>query len=147
RAVSAWYNKPYSKLYRLSYYSRRPDTPISTPPTGTVTFLFTDIEGSTRRWEEQSQAMSAVLTRHDAILRTSIEQHGGYIFKTVGDAFYAAFPTPISALEAALDTQRALLADDSSPHGPSSIVYRPEPLRVRMALHSGMVETRDGDYF
>ncbi len=58
-------------------------------PTGTVTFLFTDIEGSTTRWEQHPEAMQAALARHDAILREAIEGHGGVVFKTVGDAFYA----------------------------------------------------------
>ncbi len=62
-------------------------------PTGTVTFLFTDIEGSTTRWEHQRQEMQAALARHDAVLRHAIEAHGGMVFKTVGDAFYAVFTT------------------------------------------------------
>ncbi len=61
-------------------------------PTGTVTFLFTDIEGSTTRWEHQRVAMQAALARHDVILREAIEAHGGHVFKTVGDAFYAVVP-------------------------------------------------------
>ena len=60
-------------------------------PTGTVTFLFTDIEGSTRLWEHQPEAMCGALARHDTLLREVIEAHGGSVFKTVGDAFYAAF--------------------------------------------------------
>ena len=64
---------------------------MTTPPTGTVTFLFTDIEGSTQRWERQRAAMERALARHDAILRGGVEAHGGYIFKTAGDAFGAAF--------------------------------------------------------
>jgi class 3 adenylate cyclase len=107
-------------------------------PTGTVTFLFTDIEGSTKLWERYPEAMRAALARHDEILRDTIEEHGGYVFKTVGDAFCCAFPTAPDALEAALDAQRLLLKerwDESS------------PLRVRMALHMGAAEERDGDYF
>ncbi|MFL5735007.1 MAG: adenylate/guanylate cyclase domain-containing protein, partial [Chloroflexia bacterium] len=77
-------------------------------PTGTVTFLFTDIEGSTRLWEEQRENMSAALSRHDELLRKVIEDDGGYVFKTVGDAFCAVFPTPLSALEAAQQIQRTL---------------------------------------
>src|SRR3712207_89605 len=69
-------------------------------PTGTVTFLFTDIEGSTTRWERQPQIMQAALARHDAILREAIEEHGGVVFKTVGDAFYAVFMTASDALRA-----------------------------------------------
>ncbi len=62
---------------------------MSGPPTGTVTFLFTDIEGSTKRWEQYPQQMKAALQRHDHILRSAIEQHNGHVFKTVGDAFCA----------------------------------------------------------
>ena len=62
-------------------------------PTGTVTFLFSDIEGSTTRWEHGREAMQRALARHDAIMRDAIEAHGGHVFKTVGDAFYAVFTT------------------------------------------------------
>ncbi|MFN8485031.1 MAG: tetratricopeptide repeat protein [Anaerolineae bacterium] len=108
------------------------------PPTGTVTFLFTDIEGSTRLWERFPEAMQAALGRHDAILKQVIESHGGYVFKTVGDAFCAAFATAGIALAAALDAQRALAAEPWDVTG---------PLRVRMALHTGATIERDGDYF
>ena len=83
------------------------------PPAGTVTLLFTDIEGSTRLWETQQAAMRAALTRHDALLRSVIRSHRGHVFKTVGDAFCAAFHTAPAALCAALEAQRALdLAPD-----------------------------------
>jgi predicted ATPase/class 3 adenylate cyclase len=108
------------------------------PPTGTLTFLFTDIEGSTKLWENDAPAMQAALTRHDELLRWALEEHGGYIFKTVGDAFCAAFPTGPDALEAALDTQRRLLSSEWEQTG---------PLKVRMAMHTGAAEERDGDYF
>ncbi len=111
---------------------------MSNPPTGTVTFLFTDIEGSTRMWERDAQAMQSALVRHDEILRQAIEDHGGYVFKTVGDAFCAAFSTAPEALKAALSAQRALFAQEVGETG---------PLRVRMALHTGAVEERGGDYF
>ena len=75
---------------------------VASPPTGTVTFLFTDIEGSTRMWERSPEAMSEALARHDRILRSAIEAQGGYVFKTVGDAFCCAFTTAPEALEAAL---------------------------------------------
>jgi tetratricopeptide (TPR) repeat protein/DNA-binding XRE family transcriptional regulator len=81
-------------------------------PSGTVTFLFTDIEGSTRLWEQQPAAMRQVLTRHDAILRETIEAHGGHIFKMVGDAFCAAFASAPEALAASVAGQRMLLAED-----------------------------------
>ena len=107
-------------------------------PTGTVTFLFTDIEGSTIRWEQHREAMQAALARHDAILRQAIEAHGGHVFKTVGDAFYAAFATTPDALASALTAQRTLGAAEWGETG---------ALRVRMALHTGTAEQRDGDYF
>ena len=107
-------------------------------PTGTVTFLFTDIEGSTRLWEREAKRMQVALARHDEILRSTIEEHGGHVFKTVGDAFCCAFPTAPEALEAALGAQRALLEETWGETG---------PLRVRMALHTGATEERDGDYF
>ena len=107
-------------------------------PTGTVTLLFTDIEGSTRLWETQPTAMRAALARHDALMRHCISYHRGHLFKTGGDAFYAAFHTASDAISAALAAQRALHREPW-----------PETakLRVRMALHSGAVELRDADYF
>ena len=79
-------------------------------PTGTVTFLFTDVEGSTRLWERGPEAMSKALAHHDELLREGVEARGGFVFKTVGDAFYAAFSTAAEAVEAALDTQKSLLS-------------------------------------
>jgi predicted ATPase/class 3 adenylate cyclase len=108
-------------------------------PSGTVTFLFTDIEGSTKSWENSPELMRGALSRHDAILRSSIEANGGYIVKTVGDGFHAAFPTALLALNAALDAQRAL-ADERWPEATG-------PIKVRMALHTGSGEERDGDYY
>src|SRR5262245_66160577 len=103
-------------------------------PTGTVTFLFTDIEGSTRRWEQHPEAMRTALARHDALLRAAIEARAGYVFKTVGDAFCAAFSTAPGALAAALDAQRAVQAEEWGAVG---------PLRVRMALHAGDPHERE----
>ena len=108
------------------------------PPSGTITFLFTDIEGSTRLWATQHDAMRASLARHDALLRQCIEAHGGHVFKTAGDAFCAAFATAVSCVEAALAAQRALRAE----HWPEQAA-----IRARMALHTGAAELRDGDYF
>jgi TolB-like protein/Tfp pilus assembly protein PilF len=107
-------------------------------PSGTVTFLFTDVEGSTRMWEAEHEAMRTALARHDALVRKSIGAHGGAIFKTVGDAFCAAFATAPDALAAALDAQRAIHAE-----------RWPERarIRIRMALHTGASELRDDDYF
>ncbi len=82
---------------------------MTTPrPAGTVTFLFTDIEGSTGRWEAQSAEMGAALARHDDALRTAIEVHGGWMFKHTGDGVIAAFSPPNGAVLAAIDAQRAL---------------------------------------
>lgn len=106
-------------------------------PTGTVTFLFTDIEGSTRLWEQFPEQMAANLLRHDALLRQAIEAHGGYIFKTVGDQFCATFALAHEALSAAMMTQRAL-ANEKWP-GPE--------IKVRVGIHSGSAEERGGDYF
>jgi predicted ATPase/class 3 adenylate cyclase/Flp pilus assembly protein TadD len=108
-------------------------------PSGTVTFLFTDIEGSTRLWEEYPDLAGAAIIRHDTLLRTTIEYHKGYVFKTVGDAFCAAFTTAAAAVAAAVAAQRALAATPwPAPVG---------PIQVRMGLHTGMAEERDGDYF
>jgi predicted ATPase/class 3 adenylate cyclase len=112
---------------------------VSSPPTGTVTFLFTDIEGSTKRWERHPEAMHRALVRHDEILRGAIEERGGYVFKTVGDAFCCAFPTAPEALEATQEAQRALFAEEWGEEIGT--------VRVRMALHTGAAEERDGDYF
>ena len=107
-------------------------------PSGTVTFLFTDIEGSTRLWEEQPDTMRLALARHDALLRQAIENNDGVVFKTVGDAFCAAFATAPDALAAALAAQVSL---HSEPWPDAVLVH------VRMALHTGAAELRDNDYF
>ena len=72
---------------------------MSEPPTGSVAFLFTDIEGSTRLWEARPREMGAALARHDALLRAAVEAAGGTVFKTVGDAFCVAFADPAAAVE------------------------------------------------
>ena len=81
-------------------------------PTGNVTFLFTDIEGSTRLWEADRDAMAQVLARHDALLRATIECHGGQVFKTVGDGFCAAFDSAVGAISAAAAVQGAVAAEE-----------------------------------
>jgi class 3 adenylate cyclase len=110
---------------------------MSGAPSGTVTLLFTDVEGSTRLWEAERDAMAAALRRHDEILRDAIEQAGGYVFKTVGDSFCAAFSAARAGLDAALAAQRNLAAQS----WPTS-----RPIVVRMGLHAGVCEERDGDY-
>jgi predicted ATPase/class 3 adenylate cyclase len=107
-------------------------------PTGTVTLLFTDIEGSTRLWERDPEAMSKALVRHDELLRNAFEAHGGLVFKMVGDAFYVAFSNAPEAVGAALEAQKSLLSAEWEAVG---------TLSVRMALHTGTVEEREGDYF
>ena len=98
-------------------------------PSGVVTFLFTDIEGSTRRWEADAAAMRAALMAHDEVLRTAIEAHDGFLFSHTGDGVVAAFASPKSAVDAAIAAQRAL------------------ELPVRMGIATGEAELRDGDYF
>ena len=77
-------------------------------PSGVVTFLFTDIEGSTRRWESDADAMRAALSAHDDVLRGAIEDHGGFLFKHTGDGVCAAFSSPKAAVDAAVAAQRLL---------------------------------------
>jgi len=107
-------------------------------PSGTVTLLFTDVEGSTRLWEAEPDLMARALRRHDELLRAAIGQARGFVFKTVGDAFCAAFTTPRAALDAVLAAQRALTSERWPTH---------RPIRVRMGLHTGVCEERDSDYF
>src|ERR671921_1461741 len=107
-------------------------------PTGTVTFLFTDIEGSTRLWERDPSAMQSALSHHDGILRSAVEDRGGLVFKTVGDAFCCAFSSAPEALGAAISAQRAL-HDEEWEQGAT--------IRVRVALHTGAVDAQGGDYF
>jgi predicted ATPase/class 3 adenylate cyclase len=106
-------------------------------PTGTVTFLFTDIEGSTKLWQEHPDAMANALACHHAILNETIAEHGGYVFQIIGDAFCAAFSTATDGLEAALAAQRALRDATWGETG---------AIRVRMALHSGTAEVRVGEH-
>ena len=108
------------------------------PPTGTITFVFTDIEGSSQRWERYPEAMALALAKHDTILREAFESRAGLVFKTIGDAFCVAFDTAQNALNAALEAQRLLRMETWDEVG---------DLRVRMALHTGAAEFRDGDYF
>jgi len=98
-------------------------------PSGVVTFLFTDVEGSTRRWENDAQAMRAALSAHDEVLRAAIEAHGGFVFKHTGDGVCAAFSSPRAGVDAAIAAQRKL------------------ELPVRMGIATGEAELREGDYF
>ncbi|HEX2212401.1 MAG TPA: adenylate/guanylate cyclase domain-containing protein, partial [Mycobacterium sp.] len=107
-------------------------------PIGTVTFLFSDIEGSTRLLDSHRSAFGPILARHHAVVESTVEQHGGVVFETIGDGVYAAFARPGSALAAAIAIHRRLAAED----------WRPvERLAVRIALHTGEVERRGDHYF
>ena len=103
--------------------------PAAAAPSGVVTFLFTDVEGSTRRWEADAEGMRVALAAHDEVLRNAIEAHGGWWFKHTGDGVCAAFASPRSAVDAAVAAQRAL------------------ELPVRMGLATGEAELRGADYF
>jgi len=106
-------------------------------PSGNVTFLFTDIEGSTKLWEDFPEEMRVALARHDALLRDAIQKHNGHVFKTVGDMFCAVFAEPADALSATVSAQQSI----------AGMVVSDRPLRVRMAVHCGTADERDGDYF
>jgi len=107
-------------------------------PSGTVTFLFTDIEGSTPLWDSFPDAMGAALARHDEIVRSAIDANGGHVFSTAGDGVGAVFGRAANAIAAALAAQRDLCAE-AWVGGPV--------LRVRMGVHTGEAEERDGDFF
>ena len=109
-------------------------------PSGTVTFLFTDIEGSTQLWEKYPEAMHVVLASHDSILRAAIKSNHGYIIKTTGDGVHAVFRTVIEGVNAAIAAQREF---QTSTFFMNSEVL----LRVRMGLHTGEAELRAGDYY
>jgi len=113
---------------------------MATFPSGTITFLFTDLEGSTKLWEEFPDRMQGALARHDELLRRAIESHDGRVIKTTGDGFHAAFETGQGGLAAALQAQQALAQarwDEIHPH----------ELRIRIGLHTGEAEQRGGDYY
>ena len=104
-----------------------------------LTFLFTDLEGSTRLWEQFPAVMRSALARHDALLRAAVEQHNGKIVKTTGDGLHAVFEAAPDGVAAALAGQLALAAEP----WPAET----GPLRVRMGLHTGESQERDGDYY
>ena len=106
--------------------------------TGTITFLFTDLEGSTRLWEQFPDGMKDALTRHDAILRGAIEASGGRVVKTTGDGMMAVFGDPVDGATASLAAQLGLTREAWADCG---------PLRVRMGVHAGTADQRAGDFF
>ena len=110
---------------------------LSTRPIGIVTFLFTDIEGSTRMWDEAPEAMTGALARHDEIMRSVIEHHSGLIFKHTGDGICAAFESPGDALDAGLAVQAAFRAEVFESIG---------QMAVRVAIHTGEADEHHGDY-
>jgi class 3 adenylate cyclase len=111
---------------------------MGTGPTGVVTFLFTDIEGSTRIWEQHPRGMRDTLALHDELLREGFARHSGFVFGILGDGFAVAFSSPADAIEAAVDVQAALHETDW-PHGGD--------LRVRIAIDSGVTDERDDEYY
>lgn len=115
-----------------------PNVRANSLPAGAVTFLFTDIEGSTALWDAHPHKMRAALRSHDALMREIIGNANGHVFKTVGDGFYAAFECETDAVAAAMRAQCAVAAEQWP---------QETPIKVRMALHTGVVEARDGDYF
>ena len=107
-------------------------------PSGTVTFLFTDLEVSTRLWDQEPDAMQVALARHDAILRDAVMEHGGVVVKGRGDGVHAVFATADAAVRAAIDCELAMSAERWAVS---------EPLRARVGIHTGVAELREGDYF
>jgi class 3 adenylate cyclase len=109
-------------------------------PDGTVTFLFTDVEGSTTLWERHPDRMRAALARHDRLIESPVEQHRGAVVRPrgEGDSRFAVFPRASDAVAAAAAIQQALHAEPWPPE---------TPLRVRMALHTGEADLREGDYY
>src|SRR5437899_6502482 len=105
--------------------------------TGILAFLFTDIAGSTRLWEQLPHAMKDALERHDAILHEAIEASAGRVVKTTGDGLMAVFPSAAEAVAVSVAAQQALAAERWGETG---------PLRVRMGLHAGEAERRGDDY-
>src|SRR5580693_5100929 len=106
-------------------------------PSGTVTLLFTDIEGGIGLWEADPEAMAGASVRHNRIVREQVEVAGGHVVKAVGEAFRAVFTDPFAAVASAAAVQRAVGAERWPPG---------LPIRVRVALHSGACVERDGDY-
>ena len=110
---------------------------MSQLPSGTVTFLFTDIENSTPLWEKHPEAMKSALAAHDGLLKDIVEANKGHIIKTTGDGIHAVFSTAIDSVNTAVDAQHAFQTSE----------FSEVPIRVRMGLHTGEAELRDGDYY
>ena len=110
---------------------------VVVPPSGTVAFLFSDVVGSTRRWVDDSVGMRSALQTHDGVMGSVIIAHGGYVFSTAGDSFAAVFRSVPEALDCAAAVQ----------HGLHSAAWVGEPILVRVGVHVGEADERDGDYF
>lgn len=104
--------------------------PALTLPSGNVTFLFTDIEGSTKLAQQYADAMPSLLARHHEILNRAIQTHNGHVFQVVGDSFSAAFRLAADAVQAALEAQRSLQKEG----------WDPAPIKVRIGIHTGAAE-------
>ena len=123
-------------MTEISPSNPRPESLATSLPTGTVTFLFTDIEGSTRLAQEFPAELPALLARHHEILNEAIERNHGHVFQVVGDGFCAAFTTAADGVQAAVDAQEVLQRED----------WGETPILVRMGLHTGTATWRDGSY-
>jgi predicted ATPase/class 3 adenylate cyclase len=136
----------YSRFNQQTF--NRETTPMSTSlPTGTVTFLFTDIEGSTKLAQAHSDNWESLRARHHAILQSAIEAHNGYVFQIIGDAFCAAFHTAGDSLKAAITAQRALQQTSDVPETDVPETSEVLAVRVRMGIHTGKAELQEGgDY-
>src|SRR5438132_2649544 len=108
------------------------------PASQTLTFLFTDVEGSTRLWERYPQSMKEALEHHDAILRNAVESSNGQVVKTTGDGLHAVFASALDAVRASLKAQQGLALESWPETG---------AIRVRMGLHAGEAAAREGDYY
>jgi class 3 adenylate cyclase len=129
---------PSTVLGETERVNSSPDLAAAAPralPSGTVTFAFTDVEGSTQRWDRDRVAMQAAVRRHDELMRAASADRQGHVFKTIGDAFCAAFARAEDAVAAMLAAQRALGAENFS---------AVDGLRVRAAIHTGTADERDG---
>ena len=124
---------------------------MSSLPKGTVTFLFTDIENSTPLWEQHPEAMKSALAKHDSILKETVESNNGYIIKTTGDGIHAAFSTAMDAINASLGAQREFQTSEVFAKHPRNEMEGANTskvsIRVRMGIHTGEAELRDGDYY
>jgi len=109
---------------------------MNSQPSGTVTFLFTDIEGSTKLAQGHPDQWESLRARHHAILQSSMDAHNGYVFQIIGDAFCVAFHTASDGLNAAIDAQRSFQTED----------WDDTPIKVRMGIHTGEAQSHNNEY-